>query len=62
MDNNCVAFGCKSYVGKKEGLRFSRSMLNDKERCTAAVRRASRQPTKSSRLCNEHFVAGTSLK
>ena len=43
MVNNCVAFGCKNYVGKKEGLSFFRFPLNDRERCdkwTAAVRRA----------------------
>ena len=34
MVNNCLAFGCKNYVGKKEGLRFFRFPLNDQERCS----------------------------
>ena len=61
MLNNCVAFGCKNYVGKKRGLSFFRFPLKDKDRCsrwTAAVKRANWKPTKSSRLCNEHFVTG----
>ena len=43
-------FGCKNYVGKKEGLRFFRFPLGDKERCakwTAAVRREAWQPKKT---------------
>ena len=46
-DGHCVAFGCKNYVGKKEGLRFFRFPLNDQERCskwTAAVKRAHWRP------------------
>ena len=64
MVNNCVAFGCKNYVGKKEELRFFRFPLNDQERCskwTAAVKRAHWRPTKSSGLCNEHFVTGSQV-
>ena len=65
MVNNCCVCGCKNYVGKRQGLRFFRFPLAHKERCAkwaAAVRRQNWQPTKSSRICNEHFVSGKTAR
>ena len=65
MVKNCCVFGCKNYVGEKEGLRFFRFPLGDKERCakwTAAVRKEAWQSKKSTRICNEHFITGRLTK
>ena len=60
MVNNCCVVGCTNYVGKKPGLRFYSfpSDTQRREKWVAAVRRKDWQPSKYTRICNEHFITG----
>ena len=60
MVNNCCVVGCTNYVGKKPGLRFYSFPADTqrREKWVAAVRRKGWQPSKHTRICNEHFITG----
>ena len=63
MVNNCCVVGCTNYVGKKPGLRFYSfpSDAQRREKWVAAVRRKDWQPSKHTRICNEHFINGKQI-
>ena len=61
MVNSCCVVGCHNRVGKKEGLRFFRLPMGDKDRLAkwvTAIRREAWVPSVHTRICSEHFSSG----